>query len=85
MNKKVDGKDAIQFETVTCEATGSLDAEGKPLLPLSVLRLPREGAAGRFRDGRFYPVKTPEDLENVRSLLRESPAYGAPNAVADAE
>lgn len=77
VKKKVDGKDAIQFETVTCEATGTLDANGKPLLPLSVLRLPREGAVGRFQDGRFYPVKTPEDLDKVRSLLRESPVYGA--------
>jgi galactokinase len=77
VKKKVDGKEAIQFETVTCEATGSLGADGKPLLPLAVVRMPREGALGRFRDGRFYPVKTPEDLDRVRDLLRESPVYGA--------
>jgi galactokinase len=77
VKKSVDGQDVIQFETVTCEATGSLDASGKPLLPLSVLRLPREGAVGRFHEGRFYPVKTPEDLDRVRGLLKESPVYGA--------
>lgn len=77
VKKKVDGKEAIQFETVTCEATGSLHANGKPLLPLAVLRLPREGGVGRFHEGRFYPVKTPEDLVKVRDLLRESPVYGA--------
>lgn len=77
VKKKVDGKEAVQFETVTCEATGSLDAQGRPLLPLAVVRVPREGAVGRFRDGRFYPVKTPEDLDRVRMLLKESPVYGA--------
>lgn len=72
VKKSVDGQDAIQFETVTCEATGALDVDGKPLLPLAVLRLPREGGAGRFQDGRFYPVKTPDDLDHVRALLRAS-------------
>lgn len=70
VTKTVDGKRAIQFESVTCEATGLLDGNGKPLLPLSVLHLPREGAPGRFHEGRFYPVKTPEDLDLLRELLR---------------
>ncbi|MBA2320709.1 MAG: galactokinase [Deltaproteobacteria bacterium] len=70
VEKKVSGRGAIQGETVTCEATGSVDADGRPVLPFAAVRVPREGSLGNFFEGRFYPVKKPEDLDRVRLLLR---------------
>jgi galactokinase len=70
VEKKVDGAWAIQGETVTCEATGSRDPDGRPSLAFAAVRVAREGRPGRFYEGRFYPVKRPEDLDRVRQLLR---------------
>ena len=70
--KAVGGRAAVQGETITCEASGVVGVDGKPLLPFSAVHVPREGAPGRFYDGRFYPVKDPADLERVRELLRAS-------------
>ena len=57
VEKKVDGRPAIQLESITCEATA--------VLPFQPLRVPRDG-----KNGRFFPIKEPEDLEASRELLR---------------
>lgn len=66
VEKTVDGRPALQLETITCEASGSKDASGAPVFDLGLLRVPREGVRGRF-----YPVKEPVDLETNRETLRE--------------
>ncbi len=63
--KQVDGAPALQFEAITCEASGALDDRGRPLLRLGLLRVPREGS-----HGRFFPIKTPGDLARSRAALR---------------
>jgi UTP--glucose-1-phosphate uridylyltransferase len=65
VKKTVDGRPALQLESITCEASGLWGSEG-PLLPLSLLRVPRDGP-----NGRFFPVKEPPDLEEMRPILRE--------------
>jgi UTP--glucose-1-phosphate uridylyltransferase len=56
-DKTVDGRPAVQFERLMGEVTAFRDA--------TYLVVPREGA-----DGRFLPVKTPEDLVTLRPALR---------------
>lgn len=65
VKKNVDGRAALQLESITCEASGLWSAEG-PVLPLSLLRVPREGP-----HGRFFPVKEPPDLEEMRPILKD--------------
>ncbi len=65
VKKKVDGRPALQLESITCEASGVLDVDGKPLLPVNLLRVPREGEFGRF-----FPVKEPIDLDASRDKLK---------------
>ncbi|MEQ9502169.1 MAG: UTP--glucose-1-phosphate uridylyltransferase [Deltaproteobacteria bacterium] len=65
VKKKVDGRAAIQLESITCEASGVRDDDGGALLPLSLLRVPREGERGRF-----FPVKEPADLDAMREILK---------------
>jgi hypothetical protein len=62
--KRVDGTEALQFETITCEASAAT-TEGRPIFGIGLLRVPREGP-----HGRFYPIKTPADLERSREQLR---------------
>ncbi len=57
VKKEVDGRPALQLESIACEAS--------TILPMSVLRVPREGPCGRF-----FPVKEPIDLEEGRETLR---------------
>lgn len=66
VKKKVDGRPALQLETITCEASGSLGQDGRPVFDLGLLRVPREGPSGRF-----FPVKEPVDLETQRGNLKE--------------
>lgn len=66
VSKKVGGRTALQVESITCEASGTCDAAGTPLFKLGLMRVPRDGARGRF-----FPVKEPEDLETLRDPLRE--------------
>jgi len=66
VHKRVDGRDSLGFEAITCEASGLLRPGGNPRLSLSLLRVPREGPRGRF-----FPVKSREDLERLRPQLLE--------------
>lgn len=66
VKKKVDGKPALQLETITCEGSGSRDpATGHAYLSLALFRVPREGPTGRF-----FPVKEPPDLEAMREKVK---------------
>ncbi|MBV8562566.1 MAG: UTP--glucose-1-phosphate uridylyltransferase [Actinobacteria bacterium] len=58
VEKDVDGRKAVQLERLVNELSA--------FLPTTFLRVPREGPRSRF-----VPVKTPEDLEQARPLLRE--------------
>ena len=61
VRKKVDGRDAVQFERLVGELTA--------FLPSTFLRVERDG-----EDGRFQPVKDPGELDRrrdgIRSILR---------------
>jgi UTP--glucose-1-phosphate uridylyltransferase len=58
VEKSVDGRTAVQLERVFHEITA--------FVPTTFLVVPRGGSRGRF-----FPVKTPEDLEATRAALRE--------------
>jgi UTP--glucose-1-phosphate uridylyltransferase len=58
VEKAVDGRTAVQLERVFHEITA--------FVPTTFLVVPRGGARGRF-----FPVKTPEDLGATRGALRE--------------
>ena len=64
VTKKVDGRPALQLESIACEASG-VYVDGSAYLPLNLLRVPREGPKGRF-----FPVKEPVDLDAMRSVLK---------------
>lgn len=65
VKKSVDGRTALQLESITCEASGIYDAAGEATFPMTLLRVPREG-----EHGRFFPVKEPVDLEASRDKLK---------------
>lgn len=58
VEKDVDGRKAVQLERLVNELSA--------FLPTTYLLVPRHGPRSRF-----VPVKTPEDLERARPLLRE--------------
>ena len=58
VEKRVEGRRAVQLEQVFHELTAAV--------PTTFLQVPRSGPRGRF-----FPVKTPEDLEREREALRE--------------
>jgi UTP--glucose-1-phosphate uridylyltransferase len=58
VEKEVDGRKAVQLERLVNELSA--------FLPTTYLLVPRHGPYSRF-----VPVKTPEDLERARPLLRE--------------
>ena len=64
VKKKVDGRTALQLESITCEASG-VYIDDVPCLPLNLLRVPRDGPRGRF-----FPVKEPVDLDAMRPILK---------------
>jgi UTP--glucose-1-phosphate uridylyltransferase len=66
VRKTVDDRPALQLESITCEASGLLDALRRSVLSLQLLRVPREGPTGRF-----FPVKEPADLDAMRALIKE--------------
>ncbi len=65
VTKQIEGRPSVSFEAVTCEATGVLRPDGEPWLSLNVVRVPRRGPRGRF-----FPVKSREDLASVRDEIR---------------
>ena len=58
VEKEVDGRRAVQLERLVNELSA--------FLPTTYLLVPRHGP-----QSRFVPVKTPQDLERARPLLRE--------------
>lgn len=58
VEKEVDGRTAVQLERLVNELSA--------FVPTTFLLVPRDGPRSRF-----VPVKTPEDLERSRPLLRE--------------
>lgn len=66
VKKTVDDRPALQLESITCEASAVKDDEGEAVLPLNLLRVPREGDRGRF-----FPVKEPADLDAMRDVLKK--------------
>ena len=71
VKKKVDGKNAIQLESISCEASAIDRDDGTPLMKVAFLRVPRDGDRGRF-----FPIKEREDLDASREVLRERLAAG---------
>jgi UTP--glucose-1-phosphate uridylyltransferase len=65
VTKEIEGRPSFGFEAVTCEATGVLRPDGEPWLSLNIVRVPRRGPRGRF-----FPVKSREDLTAVRDEIR---------------
>lgn len=66
VRKVVDDRPSLAFEAITCEASGARRLDGSPWLRLGLLRVPRDG-----RFGRFFPVKSRQDLEELRDTLRD--------------
>ncbi len=58
VNKTVQGRDAVQFERLVGQITA--------FLPTAFVRVERSGP-----DGRFQPVKDPDELERRRPEIRE--------------
>lgn len=65
VSKQLEGRRSVSFEAVTCEATTVLRDSGEPWLSLNLVRVPRSGPRGRF-----FPVKSREDLDSVREQIR---------------
>ena len=62
VEKKVEGEPVVQLERLYHEISATI--------PTTYLVVPRSGARGRF-----FPIKTPEDLEASRAGLREMLAH----------
>ncbi|HJL15466.1 MAG TPA: UTP--glucose-1-phosphate uridylyltransferase [Sandaracinaceae bacterium LLY-WYZ-13_1] len=58
VNKKVEGRDAVQFERLVGQVTA--------FLPTAFVQVERSGT-----DGRFQPVKDPDELARRRPEIRE--------------
>jgi UTP--glucose-1-phosphate uridylyltransferase len=67
VRKKALGKDVLQFETVSGEASGLLDERGRPVLKTEFIRVPREDPA----DSRFEPIKVPEHLPRAVQRMQQ--------------
>lgn len=66
VTKSVEGRTAIQLESIACEASAADHEDGTPMFSLGLLRVERDGPRGRF-----FPVKEPSDLEAQRRALME--------------
>ena len=65
VEKNVNGSTVLQIESITCEVSGVYE-NGQQIIDVNYLRVPRDGVRGRF-----FPVKSRQDLEDMRPLLQE--------------
>jgi len=64
VTKEVDGRSAVQLESIACEASHLRASDGSPSFSLELCRVPRDDERGRF-----FPVKKPDDLDRLRDQL----------------
>ena len=65
VSKQIEGRPSVGFEAITCEATCVVRSSGESWLSLNLIRVPRSGPRGRF-----FPVKSREDLNSLRDEIR---------------
>lgn len=71
VSKQVEARRSVSFEAVTCEATTVMREDREPWLSLNLIRVARQGPRGRF-----FPVKSRDDLSSVREEIRARTEQG---------